>query len=70
MFERQADTDQAAGDLDSALQSIELALPLPTLTRFDTARLWRRKAAILTLLGRETDAKHARETAAKLDPTR
>jgi hypothetical protein len=70
VLERQAETDQAAGKLEDALRSLELALALPTLTRFDTARLWRRKAVVLAEMGRETDAKHARETAAKLDPTR
>jgi hypothetical protein len=69
-LERQAEADQAAGKLDEALRSLELALALPTLNRFDTARIWRRKAVVLALMGRETDAKHARETAAKLDPTR
>jgi hypothetical protein len=70
VLERQSETDMAAGKLEDALRSLELALVLPTLTRFDTARLWRRKAVVLAEMGRETDAKHARETAAKLDPTR
>jgi hypothetical protein len=70
VLERQTETDQAAGKLEDALRSLELALALPTLTRFDTARLWRRKAVVLAEMGRETDAKHAREMAAKLDPTR
>ena len=65
-------TDQAIemGDFDRALESINAALTLPSLHRFETARLWRTKARILTQLGRETDAQHARKTAAKLDPTR
>jgi len=70
ILERKAETQSEAGSLDNALQSIEIALELPTLTRFDTARLWRKKAAILAAMGRETDAKYAREMAAKLDPTR
>ena len=53
-----------------SMRATTFATAIPERTRFDTARLWRTKARILTLMGRETDAQHARETAAKLDPTR
>jgi len=69
-LEAQAEAAIGAGQLDIALEAIDAALKLPDLNRFDTARLWRKKARILADLGRETDAQHARETAAKLDPTR
>ena len=69
-FDLQADQAITAGNFERALASIDAALTLPTLNRFETARLWRTKARVLTQLGRETDAQHARETAAKLDPTR
>ena len=69
-LEQQSEQAMDEGRFDQALAAIETALAIPERTRFDTARLWRTKARILTLMGRETDAQHARETAAKLDPTR
>ncbi len=59
-----------AAQYTQALATINDALALPNLTRFDTARLWRAKARMLTALGRETEAQHAQQTAANLDPTR
>ena len=59
-----------AAQYTQALATINEALALPNLTRFDTARLWRAKARVLTALGRETEAQHAQQTAANLDPTR
>ena len=70
ILEDQAAQAIDAGNYEPALTAIETALTTPNRTRFDTARLWRTKAKILSLMGRETDAQHARETAAKLDPTR
>jgi len=69
-LEKQAEVAIGAGNFQQALNAIDTALALSERTRFDTARLWRTKARILAELGRETDAQHARETAAKLDPTR
>ena len=70
LLEQQSKQALNDGRFDDALEAIESALALPERTRFDTARLWRTKAKILTQMGRETDAKLARETAAKIDPTR
>ena len=69
-LEQQSEKALKEARYDDALRAIEAALSISERTRFDTARLWRTKAKILTLMGRETDAQVARETAAQMDPTR
>jgi tetratricopeptide (TPR) repeat protein len=53
-----------------ALATLEQALLLDTNNPFLKAKVWRTKAKALDALGHATEAKQARETAAKLDPAR
>ena len=59
-----------AGEFDRALRKVESGLRSTKRDPILTARLLRLKATILSKLGRETEAKQAREEAAKVDPLR
>jgi hypothetical protein len=59
-----------AGQFERALRKVESGLRASERDPIVTARLLRLKATILIRLGRETEAKQAREEAAKLDPLR
>lgn len=59
-----------AGEFERALRKVESGLSASERDPIVTARLLRLKATILSKLGRETEAKQAREQAAKVDPLR
>lgn len=59
-----------SGNLETALQTVQAGLNAPQVNPVLKARLLRLKADILAKLGRETEAKQAREEAARVDPLR
>lgn len=59
-----------SGNLETALETVQAGLNAPQVNPVLKARLLRLKADILAELGRETEAKQAREEAARVDPLR
>jgi hypothetical protein len=59
-----------SGNLETALETVQAGLDAPQVNPVLKARLLRLKADILAELGRETEAKQAREEAARVDPLR
>ena len=68
--EQRARTLFENGEFEQALTAVQSGLVETSINPIRKARMLRLKAKILAKLGRETEAKQAREEAARIDPLR